>query len=157
MGEREAVGELELQASAAALRALADQEARLRDVRTQTATLLAAALVCTSLFSAHGSSSLLGGVSVVAFIVALLAALYTLMPSDRFVFALGGTEVYGELGDARDDPSEIHRLLVCWMEWFRWRNQPILGRKARSYRVALISFGVQAAALAAELYSGYAM
>lgn len=145
VGDREAVGELELQASAAALRALADQEARLRDVRARTATLLAAAAVCASFFgpsavAGEGSIAMVLA-SVSAFVVTLLAALYVLLPDDDLIFGLDGVVMYRGLWDVRHDPDEVHRRLVYWMADFRVRNKPIIDRKARACRVALRALG----------------
>lgn len=121
------VNELERQASEASLRALAEQEDRLRDLRSRAGALMTAATLSASFLGSRAplafGGDLMTGVAVGAFIVALVSALYVLAPREGLVFALDGAEIYAGLWGVRHDADEIHRRLAYWAAWYRASNQ----------------------------------
>jgi hypothetical protein len=91
------VNELERQASEASLRVLAEQEGRLRDLRSRAGALMAAATLSASFLGTRAPAAIGGDVvvwlGVGAFMVALVSTLYVLAPRDGLVFALDGAEI----------------------------------------------------------------
>jgi hypothetical protein len=141
------VNELERQASEASLRALAEQESRLRDLRSRAGTLLAATSICASFMGTRAvgveGAELAVWLAGAAFVATLLATIYVLVPSKRLVFALDGAELYNDLWEIRADVDEIHRRIAYWMAWYRSENQPALLRIERAYRAAAFALVVQ--------------
>lgn len=141
------VNELERQASEASLRALAEQESRLRDLRSRAGALLAAASLSVSFLGVQ-TPTVAGADAIVwaaigAFVVTLVSTVYLLLPNDRLVFAVDGAEFYVDLWDVRHDGDEVHRRLAYWMTCYRRGNQPLIDRLNTAYRVAAVALLVQ--------------
>jgi hypothetical protein len=148
-------GDLERLASDASLRALAEQESALRDLRVRAGLLLAANSIAVSLLGAGalrgGDLGLMAWLAVGAFITSLFATLYVLLPKEGFVFAIDGRRLHLYLWDVRDDPSEVHRRLAYWVARIAAGNQRALNSVDAGYRVATAAVVVQVPLWVAQL------
>ena len=129
--------------------ALDKQERLLEELRSRTGLLLAAASLAASFLGreafAQDPKRGLALVAVVAFLFAMGASVYILLPKrDKFVFALVGAGRYEGLYAVRDDLAEVYRRLAYDLDRFWEDNDVELQKLFTSFRVA-------AAALSAEI------
>jgi hypothetical protein len=101
----------------AAQRALDKQERLLEELRSRTGLLLAAASLAASFLGreafAEDPKRGLAVLAVVAFLLAVAASVYILLPKrDKFVFALVGAGLYEGLYGVRHDLAEVYRRLA---------------------------------------------
>jgi hypothetical protein len=142
-------GTYERLAYEAAQRALDKQERLLEELRSRTGLLLAAASLAASFLGreAFGGDPKRGlaMLAVVAFLVAVGASVYVLLPKrNKFVFALVGAGLYEGLYAVRDDLAEVYRRLAYDLDRFWEGNDEELQKLLRSFRLA-------AGALAGEI------
>ncbi|MGH2845685.1 MAG: hypothetical protein ACRDL0_06630 [Thermoleophilaceae bacterium] len=99
-----------------AVRALADQESALRDLRARTGTLLTAASLIASFLGgqaiARAELSALVVVGVIVFGICVVLCLYVLLPKEGLIFAIDGPQAYQALYAVRDDEEEAQRWLT---------------------------------------------
>lgn len=119
---------------------LAQQLARLRELRSRTGALLAASAVASSFLGANAVESrgfgLLGALGLAAFATTLLASTWVLMPRRGLVFGLDGPAIYAALWDYRDDPVEVDRRLAYWLHRYHGRNEAAIARLHAWFGVA---------------------
>jgi hypothetical protein len=141
-----------------ALRALADQERALRDLRARTGTLLTAASLIASFLGgqaiARAELSALVVLGVVAFGVCVVLCLYVLLPKEGLIFAIDGPQAYQALYAVRDNEEEVHRWLTYWVQGFRSNNHPTVRRLTRMFQLAGLALLVEIALLALALAVG---
>lgn len=122
-----------------AIRALDKQEKLLEELRARTGVLLAAASLAASLLGGRAFQEPHGIALVViafgAFALSFGASLFVLLPR-AFVFDLEGPLVYERLYHLRGDTAEIHRRLAYQLQRFWERNDALLSRIDRAFRVA---------------------
>ena len=123
-----------------ALRALAQQEALLDDLRARTGTLLTAASVIGSFLGAQAIDrqglSIWVVVAFAAFAITIVLSLYVLLPKRGLIFALDAPETYEALWELREDEPEVLRRLAYWVQGFRAGNQTTIGRMTLAVRGA---------------------
>jgi hypothetical protein len=139
-----------------ALRALAQQEHALTELRARTGTLLTASSLIASFLGAQAISR--NGLSVwivlalVAFGWSVVFSIYVLLPKEDLIFALDAPETYEALYVLRDDEEEFTRRLVYWVQGFREGNHPTIERLTRAFELAgivlLFEIGLLATGLA---------
>lgn len=133
----------------AAQRALDKQERLLEELRSRTGLLLAAASLAASFlgreaFAADPKRGL-ALVALLAFLVAVSASVYVLLPKgEKFIFALVGAGLYEGLYEVKDDLAEVYRRLAYDLDRFWEANDREMQKLFRSFRFA-------AAGLAAEI------
>lgn len=136
-------GGLETLAYELSLRALAQQESRLDELRTRTGTLLAASSVVTSFLGPRAIDpdgvGTLAVVALAAFAVSVIGCVSILILNPRLVFGFRGTRVFEEEYAPRESINEAHRRLAYWLEIFFDRNQPTLNRLFVLYQVAAVA------------------
>jgi hypothetical protein len=125
----------------AAQRALDKQERLLEELRSRTGLLLAAASLAASFLGreafAVDPKRGLALLAVVAFLLAVSASVYILLPKrDKFIFALVGAGLYEGLYAVRDDLAEVYRRLAYDLDRFWERNDVELHRLFTTFRVA---------------------
>jgi hypothetical protein len=96
----------------AAQRALDKQERLIDELRSRTGLLLAAASLAASFLGREAFSgdpkAGLAIIALVAFLVAVAASVYVLLPKgEKFVFALVGAGLYEGLYEIKDDLAEV--------------------------------------------------
>jgi hypothetical protein len=133
----------------AAQRALDKQERLLEELRSRTGLLLAAASLAASFFGreafAADPNRGFALVALVAFLVAVGASVYVLLPkSEKFIFALVGAGLNEGLYEVKDDLAEVYRRLAYDLDRFWDGNDREMQKLFRSFRFA-------AAGLAAEI------
>jgi hypothetical protein len=131
----------------AAQRALDKQERLLEELRSRTGLLLAAASLAASFLGreafAEDPKRGLAGLALVAFLVAVGASVYVLLPkTDKFVFALVGGGLYEGLYDVKDDLAEVYRRLAYDLDRFWDANDSELQKLFWAFRVG--AFGLAA-------------
>jgi hypothetical protein len=111
-----AVASLEQATYELALRALAQPEQALTEIRARTGTLLTASSLIASFLGAEAIAR--NGLNVwivlalVAFGVSVVLSIYVLLPKEGLIFALDAPETYEALYDVRDDEEEFARTLA---------------------------------------------
>jgi tetrahydromethanopterin S-methyltransferase subunit B len=114
--DQPAVEELERIAAEASLRALAEQERNLHDLRDRAGTLLAAGALTVSFLGAQALEmaglGIAAWLAIASFVLCLLPTLYVLLPRKDLTFTLDGPIVYERLWQFNDDPTEIHYRLA---------------------------------------------
>lgn len=133
----------------AAQRALDKQERLLEELRSRTGLLLAAASLAASFLGREAFASDpkrgFAFVALIAFLVAVGASVYVLLPkSEKFIFALVGAGLYEGLYEVKDDLAEVYRRLAYDLDRFWDANDREMQKLFRSFRFA-------AAGLAAEI------
>jgi hypothetical protein len=110
------VGTLEQTAYELAVRALAQQEQSLTEIRARTGTLLAASSLIASFLGAQAIGR--NGLNVwivlalAAFAVSVVMSIYVLQPKAGLTFALDAPGTYEALYEVREDEEEYTRRLV---------------------------------------------
>jgi hypothetical protein len=132
----------------ASLRALAEQEAGLRDLRARAGTLLAASALTVSFLGTQALDrdglDLVSWLAIAAFMTSLSATVQVLLPESGVNFAIGSEQLDARLWAVRDDLNRIHRELTRWATDRRIANQSVLDRLSASYRVAAMALLTQA-------------
>jgi hypothetical protein len=132
-----APGELERVAYDVAVRAPAQQEAALNELRGRAGTLLAASSIVASFIGGQALQRVgLDGWTVAALFtlaMSLVACIVVLWPRDGLIFALSGPEVYEVL--YAESMAETHRRLAYWVQWFRDDNQITIRLLSDAYRL----------------------
>jgi hypothetical protein len=123
--------------------AVNDQAHRLSDLRTRAGTLLAAASISGSFLGVtHGTLDTVAVLALIAYLVSVGAAIYTLMPhllktEFRGSVLLGiGREI-----DATDD--ETYEAITGWLEVTRDENAIVLDKLTKWYVAAAGALGVE--------------
>jgi hypothetical protein len=141
-----------------ALRALADQESALRDLRTRTGTLLTAASLIASFLGAQAIAraelDALVVLGVAAFASCVVLCLYVLLPKEGLIFAIDGPQAYQALYAIRDDEEEVHRWLTYWVQGFRSKNHATVKRLTERFQLASLALLLEIAFLALALAVG---
>jgi hypothetical protein len=138
-----------------ALRALAQQEQALTELRARTGTLLTAASLIGSFLGAQAISR--HGLTVwivlalVAFGASIVLCIYVLLPKEGLIFALDARETYTALYEVRDDHGEVERRLAYWIQTFRVRNHATVVELNTAYKYAGVALLVEIALLALGL------
>jgi hypothetical protein len=141
-----------------AVRALAQQEQALTELRARTATLLTASSLIASFLGAQAIGR--NGLNVwivlalVAFGLSVVFCIYVLLPKEGLIFALDAPDTYEALYVVRDDEEEFTRRLVYWVQGFREGNHPTIERLTRTFEVAGIALLFEIGLLAAGLAVG---
>ena len=141
--------EFEQLAYEAAQRALDKQERLIEELRSRTGLLLAAASLAASFLGreafAEDPKRWLAALALLAFLVAVAASVYVLMPKrDKFVFSLVGSGLYEGLYEVKDDLAEVYRRLAYDLDRFWDANDDELQKLFVGFRLA-------AAGLTAEI------
>jgi hypothetical protein len=141
-----------------ALRALADQESALRDLRARTGTLLTAASLIASFLGGQAiARAELNGLvilGVLAFGVCVVLCLFVLLPKEGLIFAIDGPQAYQALYAVREDEEEVHRWLTYWIQGFRSNNHSAVKRLTRVFTLAGLALLFEIAFLAIALAVG---
>ena len=141
-----------------ALRALADQESALRDLRARTGTLLTAASLIASFLGgqaiARAQLDVLVVLGVIAFAACVVLCIYVLLPKEGLIFAIDGPQAYQALYAVRDDEEEVHRWLTYWVQGFRNGNHATVKGLTRTFSVASVALLLEIALLALALAVG---
>lgn len=139
--------DLEKLAAEASFRALAEQEAALRDLRARAGTLLAASAITLSLLGAdiarRGELGAVTWLAVGAFAGSLFATLYVLLPRQGLVFSIDGRRLYLGLWHVREDPGEVYRQHAYWMAGIAAANQVAIDKAEMGYRAATLALVAQ--------------
>lgn len=138
----------------AAERALDKQERLLDELRSRTGLLLAAASLAASFLGreafSRDASAVLGTVALLAFLLAMGASVYVLLPkTNKFVFALTGVGLYEGLYAVKDDLPEVYRRLAYDLARFWDDNDMELQRLFGAFRIAAVALSVEVIVLVA--------
>jgi len=128
----------------AAQRALDKQERLIDELRSRTGLLLAAASLGASFLGreafAGDPKEGLALIALVAFLVAVAASVYVLLPkSEKFVFAVVGAGLYEGLYEVKDDLAEVYRRLAYDLDRFWDDNDVELQKLVRAFRLAALT------------------
>jgi hypothetical protein len=123
------------------LRALAQQEAVLNELRARAGALLTATAVVTSFLGGraldqpdHRSFAIVGFVLAIA---SLLLSVYVLAPKADLEFALSGPAVYEHFAEQTTDQAEVKRTLAYWNQGAYDNNQQVVDALIRWFRRAI--------------------
>jgi hypothetical protein len=123
-----------------ALRALADQESALKDLRARTGTVLTAASLIASFLGGQAIArvqlTVLVVLGLVAFASCIALCIYVLLPKEGLIFAIDGPQAYEALYALRDDEEEVHRWLTYWIQGFRSNNHAAVKHLTRIFSLA---------------------
>ena len=148
-------GEFERLAHDAALRALDKQEGVLEELRARTGVLLAASSLAAAFLGQEAfrdpGAAWLVIVALGAFVAAILACVYILIPKRDLIFAESGAALYEGLYAVRDDIGEVYRRLAYDLDRFWDSNDTTIVRLIRTYRFAAVALVVEILSLAAIL------
>lgn len=138
----------------AAQRALDKQERLIDELRSRTGLLLAAASLAASFLGreafANSPKRGLAILALVAFLVAVSACVYVLLPrAGAFVFALVGAGLYEGLYDVKDDLGEVYRRLAYDLDRFWDANDIELQKLFAAFRLAAVGLAVEIVVLIA--------
>ena len=141
-----------------ALRALAQQEHALTELRSRTGTLLTAAtLIATFLGAAaidRAGLDLPIVFALFSFGGSVVLCIWVLLPKEGLIFALDGPVAFENLYDLADDDEELHRRLTYWLQAFRAQNHTTVARLTRAFRWAGFALLVEITLLALGLALG---
>jgi hypothetical protein len=119
-------GDFERLAYEAALRGLDKQEGLFEELRARTGVLLAAASLAASFLGQQAfqqsRARTLAIIALAAFLVAIVASIFILMPKEDLVFSLTGAGLYEGLYAARDDIGDVYRRLAYALDRFSDSN-----------------------------------
>jgi hypothetical protein len=125
-----------------AIRSLDQQERRVEELRSRSATLIAAASVAASVLAARplgdGAWQLVAVLALVAYAAAVLGAARVLLPRDLQWHARSGP-----LLDDRREVAEVLADAAVWLERLRGRNARRVIALERTYAVAVAAVGVE--------------
>lgn len=132
----------------AAQRALDKQEKLIEELRSRTGLLLAAASLAASFLGreafADNPKRGLAVLALVAFLIAVGASLYVLLPkTDKFVFALVGAGLYEGLYAVRNDLGEVYRRLAYDLDRFWEENDVELQKLFNGFRLAALGLSAE--------------
>jgi len=123
------------------LRALAQQEAVLSELRARAGALLTATAVVTSFLGGraldqqtHRALAIAGFVLAIA---SLLLSVYVLAPKADLDFALSGPAVYEHFAERSTDLYEAKRTLAYWNQGAYDANQQVVDALIRWFRRAI--------------------
>jgi hypothetical protein len=123
--------------------AVQDQAARLSDLRTRAGTLLAAASISGSFLGVtHGTLDAVAVLALVAYLVSVSAAIYTLMPH-RLSTEFRGKVLLDVSREAEATDEEAYEAAVGWLEVTRGENAGVLDDLTRWYVAAAVALGVE--------------
>lgn len=141
-----------------AVRALAQQEQALTEIRSRTGTLLTASSLIASFLGAEaiGRNGLNAWIvlALVAFGLSVVLSIYVLLPKAGLIFALDAPETYEALYGVRDDEEEFARRLTYWVQGFREGNHSTVHRLTRTFEFASAALLIEIVLLAAGLAVG---
>jgi hypothetical protein len=126
-----------------ALRALDQQERRVEELRSRSATLIAAASVAASVLAGRGASGPAAVLSLAAYAIAVLAAVRVLVPRD-LRWHTRGTRLL-------DDHRELADVLAgaaVWLDRLRGENLQRVRKLERAYAITVAALGVEVLAWA---------
>jgi hypothetical protein len=128
----------------AAQRALDKQERLIDELRSRTGLLLATASLAASFLGreafAGDPNDGLAILALAAFLVAVAASMYVLLPkNEKFVFALVGAGLYEGLYEVKDDLAEVFRRLAYDLDRFWDDNDAELQKLFRAFRLAALA------------------
>jgi hypothetical protein len=135
------VSNLEELAFDLSLRALAQQEAVLNELRARAGALLTATAIVTSFLGGraldqHDNRSLaIAGFALA--IASLLLSVYVLAPKADLDFALSGPRVYEHFAEQQADVDEVKRTLAYWNQGAYDGNQEVVDALIRWFRRAI--------------------
>jgi hypothetical protein len=123
--------------------ALRDQAERLSDLRTRAGTLLAAASIAGSFVGVtRGTIDTLALLALVAYLVSVGTAVYTLLPHELTTEFRGSALLrVAREADATDD--EAYEAAVNWLERIRGDNVGMLDTLARWYVASAVALGIE--------------
>jgi hypothetical protein len=138
----------------AAQRALDNQERLIEQLRSRTGLLLAAASVAASFLGreafAGDPKDGLAIVALAAFLVAVAASVYVLLPkTGTFVFGMIGSGLYEGLYDVKDDLAEVYRRLAYDLDCFWEDNDVGLQSLSAAFRLAAVALSAEILVLTA--------
>lgn len=123
------------------LRALAQQEAVLNELRARAGALLTATAIVTSFLGGraldqhdHRSLAIAGFALAIA---SLLLSVYVLAPKADLDFALSGPRVYEHFAEQQADLDEVKRTLAYWNQGAYDGNQEVVDALIRWFRRAI--------------------
>ncbi len=123
--------------------ALAEQENRLRDLRSRAGTLLAAASIAGSfLATKQGDVDTTALLAILAYVASVGTAVYVLLPH-ALVFEFRGsviTDLEQELGGGVDT---VYPAVTEWLEVFHEENSAKLQTLTRWYTASCVAVGVE--------------
>jgi hypothetical protein len=123
--------------------AVQDQAARLSDLRTRAGTLLAAASISGSFLGVtHGTLDTVAVLALIAYLVSVSAAIYTLMPH-KLSTEFRGTVLLEVSREAEATDEEAYEAAVGWLEVTRGQNAGVLDDLTRWYVAAAVALGVE--------------
>jgi hypothetical protein len=141
-----------------ALRALADQEGALRDLRARAGTLLTAASLVASFLGgqaiARAQLDVLVVLGLIAFAACVVLCIHGLLPKEGLIFAIDGPQAYQALYAVREDEEEVHRWLTYWVQGFRSNNHGTVKRLTRRFSLAGLALLLEITFLALALALG---
>lgn len=138
----------------AAQRALDKQEKLIEELRSRTGLLLAAASLAASFLGreafADNPKRGLAVLALIAFLIAVGASLYVLLPkTDKFVFALVGAGLYEGLYEVRNDLGEVYRRLAYDLDRFWEENDVELQKLFNGFRLSALGLSAEVVILIA--------
>jgi len=137
------------------LRALAQQEAVLNELRTRAGTLLTATAIVTSFLGGRALDQpdhrYLAIVGFAFAIASLLLSVYVLAPKADLDFALSGPGVYEHFVEQTSDLAEVKRTLAYWNQGAYDSNQQVVDALIRWFRRAIGALVVAVAVWSLEL------
>jgi hypothetical protein len=123
--------------------AVQDQADRLSDLRTRAGTLLAAASISGSFLGVtHGTLDTVAILALVAYLVSVGAAIYTLLPH-KLSTEFRGTVLLRDSRKVEATDEEAYESAVRWLEVTRGENAGVLDDLTRWYVVAAVALGVE--------------
>jgi hypothetical protein len=123
--------------------AVQDQADRLSDLRTRAGTLLAAASISGSFLGVtHGTLDTVAILALVAYLVSVGAAIYTLLPH-KLSTEFRGTVLLRDSRKVEATDEEAYESAVRWLEVTRGENAAVLDDLTRWYVVAAVALGVE--------------
>ena len=123
--------------------ALRDQAERLSDLRTRAGTVLAAASIAGSFLAAtRGASDTLAALALVAYLVSVGAAIYTLLPH-KLTTEFRGTVLLRAAREAEATEDEAYETAVKWLEHIRSGNVTTLQMLTRWYLASALALGAE--------------
>jgi hypothetical protein len=101
----------------ASLRLIEEQREEVKELRERTATLIAANALAGSFLGSEAlkTSSELGPLGLVAFIISICLCIYVLLPKEGFKFAMRGSTLDRELTRLTDE-TERYLAVAYWLE-----------------------------------------
>ncbi len=123
--------------------ALTDQSERLSDLRTRAGTVLAAASIAGSFLGVtRGSIETLSVLALLAYLVSVGAAVYTLLPH-RLTTEFRGTALLRVADDVGATDDEAFEATVRWLEHISATNVGVLARLTHWYIAAAVALGIE--------------